>query len=158
MPKVKPKTKYVPSPKIGVIASYDYVKRKDVQVVDARPSREYSVGAVPGSKSIPYDSVMDGEKIKDQAALGKLFADLNRDKPLVVYSNDGIKASLLWYAMKLEGYDPLLYAGDNWATNLLKSDPETGKSLADPVLAPAPVSSDSSIIPSGSGGSKPKCH
>jgi len=36
---VKPKTKYTPSPKIDLIASYDYVKRKDVQVVDARPPR-----------------------------------------------------------------------------------------------------------------------
>jgi 3-mercaptopyruvate sulfurtransferase SseA len=99
---VKPKTKYAPSPKIDIIASYDYVKRKDVQVVDARPSREYSVGSVPGSKNIPYDMVLDGEKIKDQAVLGNLFADLSRDKPVAVYLNDGIKASVLWYALKLE--------------------------------------------------------
>jgi len=139
---VRPKTKYAPSPKIDVIASYDYVKRKDVQVVDARPSREYCVGSVPGSKNIPYDMVLDGEKIKDQAVLGTLFADLSRDKPVTVYSNDGIKASVLWYALKLEGYNPSLYAGDNWATNLLKNDEGAGKSQAESGLATTPVSSD----------------
>ena len=139
---VRPKTKYAPSPKIDVIASYDYVKRKDVQVVDARPSREYCVGSVPGSKNIPYDMVLDGEKIKDQAVLGTLFADLSRDKPVTVYSNDGIKASVLWYALKLEGYNPRLYAGDNWAANLLKNDGGAGKSQAKSGLATTPVSSD----------------
>ena len=155
---VKPKTKYAPSPKIDVIASYDYIKRKDVQVVDARPSREYSVGSVPGSKNIPYDTVLDGEKIKNQAVLGTLFADLSRDKPVAVYSNDSIKASVLWYALKLEGYNPSLYAGDNWATNLLKNDEGAGKSQAESGLATTPVSSDGSVVPGGSGGSTPKCH
>ncbi|VVB64224.1 Rhodanese-like domain protein [uncultured archaeon] len=157
-PTVKPKTKYTPSPKIDLIASYDYVKRKDVQVVDARPSREYSVGSVHGSKNIPYDMVLDGEKIKDQAVLGTLFAELSRDKPVAVYSNDGIKASLLWYALKLEGYNTSLYAGDNWATNLLEHDEGAGKSLAESGLATTPVSSDGSVVPNGSGGSTPKCH
>ncbi len=154
----KPKTKYIPSPKINIIASYDYVKREDVQVVDARPSREYSVGAVAGSKNIPYDTVLDGERIKDQALLGNLFSGLSNDKPLVVYSNDGIKASLLWYAMKLEGYDPRLYAGDNWAINLLKSDGGAERSQSEHEPATATISSGGSVVPGSSSGSRPKCH
>ena len=126
--------------------------------MDVRPPREYSVGSVPGSKNIPYNMVLDGEKIKDQAVLGTLFADLSRDKPVAVYSNDGIKASVLWYALKLEGYNAGLYEGDNWATNLLKSDEKAGKSLEESGLATTPISSDGSVVPSGSGGSMPKCH
>ncbi|NMB84756.1 MAG: hypothetical protein GYA29_00725 [Methanothrix sp.] len=157
-PAAKPKTKYIPSPRTDIIASYDYVKRDDVLVVDARPSREYSIGAVAGSKNIPYDTVLDGEKIKDQALLGDLFADLSKDKPLVVYSNDGIKASLIWYAMKLEGYDPRLYAGDNWAANLLKSDGGSERLQSEDEPDAATIGTGSSVVPVSSGGSGPKCH
>jgi 3-mercaptopyruvate sulfurtransferase SseA len=156
VPAVFPKTSYVQAPKSDLIASYDYIKRKDVQVVDARTSNEYKVGSIPGTKNIPSDAVLDGKKIKDESALRDLFAGLRRDKPVVVYSNTGIKASLLWYALEQEGYDSRLYAGDNWAENLQKNNGDDDVSQVKTPLAP--TSSPASVIPSGSVGSKPSCH
>lgn len=156
VPVVLPQTIYLPALKSDLIASYNYVKRKDVQVVDARSYKEYLVGSIPGSENIPYNSILDSGKIKDGAALQDLFAGLRRDKPVVVYSNAGIKASLLWYALELEGYNSRLYAGDNWAANLLKNDGDDGESQAE--NAQAPASSPASVIPSSSAGAKPSCH
>jgi thiosulfate/3-mercaptopyruvate sulfurtransferase len=156
VPAVLPQTSYLPAIRSDLIASYNYLKGKDVQVVDARSFKEYLVGSIPGSQNIPYNSVLDSGKIKDGAALKDLFAGLHKDKPVAVYSNSGIKASLLWYALELQGYDSRLYAGDNWPENLLKNDGYEGKSQAE--TAPASASSPESVIPSGSAGSKPSCH
>jgi thiosulfate/3-mercaptopyruvate sulfurtransferase len=156
MPAVLVQKSYLPVLRPDLIASYEYVMGKDVQVVDARSSKEYLVGSIPGSQNIPFDSVLDRGKIKDEAALMDLFAGLRKDKPVAVYSNSGVKASLLWYALELGGYDSRVYAGDNWAENLLKNNGEDGKIQAE--TAPAPTSSPAPIISSGSSGSKPSCH
>jgi thiosulfate/3-mercaptopyruvate sulfurtransferase len=155
-PAILAQTSYLPALRPDLIASYGYVKGKDVQVVDARSSEEYLVGSLPGSKNIPYDSVLDRGKIKDEAALMDLFAGLRKDEPVAVYSNSGIKASLLWYALELQGYESRLYAGDTWAENLLKRNGEDGKSQAEATVAPA--GSPTLVIPRGSLGSKPRCH
>jgi thiosulfate/3-mercaptopyruvate sulfurtransferase len=155
-PAILARTSYLPALRPDFIASYEYVKGKDVQVVDARSSKEYLVGSLPGSKSIPYDSVLDGGKIKDEAALKDLFAGLRKDKTVAVYSNSGIKASLLWYVLELQGYESRLYAGDNWAENLLKNNEEDGKSQTEATIAPA--GSPALGKPSGPLGSKPSCH
>jgi len=155
VPVILPRTSYLPAPKSDLIASYSYLKGKDVQVVDARSSKEYSVGSIPGSENIPYNSVLDNGKIKNGAALKDLFLGLGKDKPIAVYSNSGIKASLLWYALEQEGYNSRLYAGDNWAENLLKNDGNDGTSQA----GTAPVSDNSSELAApSSAGSKPSCH
>ena len=155
VPVVLPRTSYLPAPKSDLIASYSYLKGKDVQVVDARSSKEYSVGSIPGSENIPYNSVLDNGKIKNGAALKDLFSGLGKDKPIAVYSNSGLKASLLWYALKQERYNSRLYAGDNWAENLLKNDGNDGKLQAE--AAPASDNSPAVAAPS-SAGSKPSCH
>jgi thiosulfate/3-mercaptopyruvate sulfurtransferase len=154
-PVVLPRTSYLPAPKSDLIATYSYLKGEDFQVVDARSSKEYLVGSLPGSENIPYNSVLDNGKIKNGAALKDLFTGLGKDKPIAVYSNSELKASLLWYALKQEGYNSRLYAGDNWAENLLKNDGNDGKSQAG--TAPASDNSPALAAPS-SGGAKPSCH
>ena len=42
------------------------------------------------------------------------FSDLGKDKPVVVYSEDGLNASLVWYALQLMGYDSSLYTWNDW--------------------------------------------
>lgn len=159
-PEVRSKAKYTPVPKSDLIASYSYVKGEDIQVVDARPSKEYATGSLPGSKNVPYDKILNGGKIKEEPALKDLFAGLSKDKPVAVYSNAEAKASLVWYALELEGFNSRLYAGDSWSINLLRNDraPGTGTSQAKP--APAPASSANPFSPSSSSGSggAPKCH
>jgi len=66
VPVVLPMTSYLPAPKSDLIASYSYLKGKDVQVVDARSSKEYLVGSLPGSENIPYNYVLDNGKIKNR--------------------------------------------------------------------------------------------
>ncbi|HWQ20723.1 MAG TPA: rhodanese-like domain-containing protein [Methanotrichaceae archaeon] len=126
LPEQKPATLYTPLPETDLIASYSYLKGNDVQVVDARPSEEYAVGSIAGSISVPYDAVIDSRKIKRGALLSSLFTGLKKDKPVAVYSNSGIEASIVWYALKLEGYHPKFYAGDDWSANLITKDGEPG--------------------------------
>jgi thiosulfate/3-mercaptopyruvate sulfurtransferase len=155
-PSILPQTSYLPALKSDLIGTYDYVKGKDVQVVDARSSKEYLVGSIPSSQNIPYDSVLDRGKIKDEAALKDLFSSLRKDEPVAVYSNSGLKASLLWYALELRGYDSKLYAGDNWAENLLKNNGEDNKIQA--AATAAPTSLPAISVSRGPSGLKPNCH
>lgn len=155
-PSILPQTSYLPALRSDLIASYDYIKGKDVQVVDARSSKEYLVGSIPSSQNIPYDSVLDHGKIKDEAALKDLFSSLRKDEPVAVYSNSGLKASLLWYALELRGYDSRLYAGDNWAENLREDNGEDNKIQAAATAAPASLPAIG--VSRGPSGLKPNCH
>jgi len=58
--------------------------------------------------------VLDGKRIKDEAALKRVFAVLSKERPVVVYTNTGIKASVEWFVLKLMGYDAKLYSWQDW--------------------------------------------
>jgi len=36
---------------------------------------------------------------------------------VVVFTNTGLKASVVWFALELMGYDAKLYAFQNWVAN-----------------------------------------
>ena len=120
-PTAKSPTDYMPAPKTDLIANFESLDGDGTQVVDARPSEEYSVESIPGSRNIPYDSVMDDGRIKGGAELADLFSGIERDEPVAVYSDDAFHASAVWYALKREGYDPRIFAGDDWSTNLVNN-------------------------------------
>ncbi len=61
--------------------------------MDARTSDEFGAESIPGSINIPYESVLDGIRIKDEDDLKELFSSLSKDKPVVVYIDTGVKAS-----------------------------------------------------------------
>lgn len=126
-PTVRSSTDYIPVPRSDIIATFEYIKVDGIQVVDARSSREYSVGSISGSRNIPHDAVLNGGGIKGEAELVDLFSGLERDKPVVVYTNDAFDASVVWYVLKRMGYDAHLYAGDDWLANLVEVEelPET---------------------------------
>ena len=42
------------------------------------------------------------------------LSDLEKDKPVVVYSEDELNASLVWYALQLMGYNSSLYTWNDW--------------------------------------------
>ncbi len=113
-PAVLPPKVYTPAIKPELLANYDYVKSGIAQVIDARTVEEFEAGSITGSVNIPYDNVLDGKRLKDEASLRTLFSSLSKDKPVVVYTNTGVKGSMLWFALNLLGYDARLYSWQDW--------------------------------------------
>lgn len=113
-PSVLPKAVYIPTIKPDLLATYDYMKSGSAQIVDGRTIEEFEAGSIAGSINIPYDKVLDGKILKDEAALKNLFSGLNKDKPVVVYTNTGVKGSMIWLALNLLGYDARLYSWQDW--------------------------------------------
>ena len=113
-----PSKNYTSTLNSGLLASYEYVRSGSAQVIDARTATEFKAGSIPGSINIPYNQVLDGKRIKDEAALRELFSSLDPNKPIVVYTNTGIKASMIWLALTLLDYDARVYSWMDWQANL----------------------------------------
>ena len=114
---------YSPRASTNFTVAYEFVKSGQAQIIDARTMQEYGSGNIPGSINIPYESILDGKKIKDEALLKRIFATLSKDRPVVVYTNTGMKASVVWFALKMMGYDARLYNYQDWVANQeLKGD------------------------------------
>ncbi len=43
-----------------------------------------------------------------------VFSRLAKDKPIVVYSSDYSRSSLVWYALQLMGYEASIYTWEDW--------------------------------------------
>jgi thiosulfate/3-mercaptopyruvate sulfurtransferase len=115
--RVKPSKNYVLQFNPDFSASYNEVKTGQVQVVDARSSLEYAMGSIPGSINIPYNSLIQNSRIKDESELKKIFMGLNPDRPVVIYTDTGIKASVVWFTLELMGYKAKLYSWQDWLAN-----------------------------------------
>ncbi len=115
---VRPATNYTLELNLEFVGSYEYVKSGQAQLVDARTPQEFNVSSIPNAINIPYDRVLDNKKrIKNETALKSVFIGLDKDKPVVVFTNTGIKASVVWFALELMGYNAKLYAYQNWLDN-----------------------------------------
>jgi len=114
---VRPITNYTPKFNPEFIASYEYVKSGKAQIVDARPFQDFNTSSIPGAINIPYDNVIENRTIKSEAALKDVFAGLNRSKPVVVFTDTGIKASVVWFALELMGYEVKIYSWQDWLNN-----------------------------------------
>lgn len=101
-----------------LMATYDFVHSGNAQIIDARSATEFKAGAIPGAINMPYSMVLDGKRLKDEAALKELFSSLREDQPVVVYTNTGVKASMVWFALKLLDYDAKIYTWLDWKSNL----------------------------------------
>ena len=116
-PATRPKSDYKPKLRPELLATYDFVKNNHAQIVDARTPQDRSVGSIPGSINITYDLVLEKDKLKDRNALGLLFSGLNKDRPVVVYTATGVKASMVCFALELMGYKASLYTWNDWLTH-----------------------------------------
>jgi thiosulfate/3-mercaptopyruvate sulfurtransferase len=101
----RPKADYAFLQKPELLVTQEETKKGGFQLVDARSLREFGSESIPGSINIPYDSVMINGRIKDEAALEILFSGIRKEKPVVVYTTSGVKASLVWFALEIMGYD-----------------------------------------------------
>lgn len=118
-PYVRPATTYtVQRIRSELLATNDYVKNADVQIVDSRTFDAFGQGSIPGALNIPYDSVLENGRLKDEAELASVFAGLTKDKPVVVYANTEFKASMVWFALRMMGYDARIYTWNDWLKNL----------------------------------------
>jgi len=100
--------------KPDVMADYEYVKSGQAQIVDARPFVEFGQGRIPGSVALDPANIIKGDKIKNGDDLSYVFNRLSKDKPIIVYSSDYSRSSLVWYALQLMGYEASLYTWEDW--------------------------------------------
>ncbi|OPY51823.1 MAG: putative thiosulfate sulfurtransferase [Methanosaeta sp. PtaU1.Bin060] len=131
-PSVLQAKNYTPTLKPELLATYEYVLSGTPQIVDARTSMEFEMGSIPGAVNIPYENVLTGKRIKDEAALRQLFSSLAKDRPVVVYTNTGVKASMVWFALETLGYDARLYSWQNWQAQQPRLNIALRKATADP--------------------------
>lgn len=126
---------YIPMLKPELLATYDYVRNGQAQIVDARTVEEFEAGSIPGAVNIPYESVLDGKRIKNEASLKELFAGLAQDRPVIVYTSTGVKATIVWFALSLLGYDSRVYSWQDW----LDHQPKINISLKEATANPNPA-------------------
>lgn len=105
---------YKPMAKSDLIADYKYVKSGQAQIVDARPFVEFGKGRIPGSVALDPSNIIKGDRIKNADALNMVFSRLSKDKPIVVYSSDYSRSSLVWFALQLMGYKTSIYTWEDW--------------------------------------------
>jgi thiosulfate/3-mercaptopyruvate sulfurtransferase len=109
-----PKAEYRPAIKADIIADYEYVMSGKAQIVDVRPFEDFGQGRIAGSTALDPSNVIKGEKIKESTDLGTVFSRLEKDKPIVVYSDDYSRSSLVWYALQLMGFQARIYTWEDW--------------------------------------------
>lgn len=109
-----PGIEYRPEIKPEVMADYEYVKSGQAQIVDARPFADFGKGRIGGSTALDPANIIKGDRIKDGRDLSLVFGRLSKDRPIVVYSSDYSRSSLVWYAMQLMGYDASIYTWEDW--------------------------------------------
>ncbi|HWQ19448.1 MAG TPA: rhodanese-like domain-containing protein, partial [Methanotrichaceae archaeon] len=126
-PAKRPATSYDPRPRLDLLAAYDYVKSGMPQIIDARPTQEYlgAGGAIPGSVNIPSDLVADSDRIKSEDELKEVFSGISKDRPVVVYTNTGVKASVVWFALELQGYEAELYSVQDYLSHKRQKNSNT---------------------------------
>ena len=105
---------YKPVVKSDLMADYEYVKSGQAQIVDARPFVDFGKGRIPGSVALDPSNIIKADRIKNADALNMVFSRLSKDKPIVVYSSDYSRSSLVWFALQLMGYNTSLYTWEDW--------------------------------------------
>jgi thiosulfate/3-mercaptopyruvate sulfurtransferase len=113
----RPEANYTPSVRQELLADYKNVTSGSALIVDARPFMEFSKARIPTSISMDFTKVLENGKIKNRDALTNVFSGLAKNKPVIVYSSDYNRASLLWYALQLMGYNAKIYTWQDWAVH-----------------------------------------
>jgi thiosulfate/3-mercaptopyruvate sulfurtransferase len=118
--KISPHSHYIPMFNPDLIASYDYVKSGKAEIVDARYFLEFNASTIPGAINIQSDMILYNGSFQNETALKEVFDVIAKDKPVVVFSNNAIKASVVWFVLKMRDYDAKLYTWRDWLANQVK--------------------------------------
>lgn len=77
-------------------------------IVDARTEAEFAKGHIPGSVNVPYEQLLNKDLTFKTSLELKVLYDgkkITQDKKVLVYSNAGVRSSLIWFALsELLGY------------------------------------------------------
>ncbi len=122
---------YSSSPRHGYLADYDEVAGGS-QLVDARDFQDFAFGKIGNAVHISYEDVLDQGRIRDGEDLTALFVGLDKSEHVVVYSKAGAKASMVWYALQLMGYDAGIYTLNDWTVHQSSTTVELVEAHADP--------------------------
>lgn len=133
----RPKAEYIPHIRPELLATYEYVVTGGAQIVDARPANAYELGSIPGAINMPYENVLVNDSMMPKEMLNEHFRDLDKNRSVVVYTNIGVEAALLWFALNESGYDARLYTWRDW----LENQPKFPYELAEVSAQPNPVRS-----------------
>ena len=131
----RPKAEYIPHIRPELLATYEYVVTGGAQIVDARPANAYELGSIPVAINIPYENVLVNDSMMPKEMLNEHFLDLDKNRSVVVYTNIGVEAALLWFALNESGYDARLYTWRDW----LENQPKFPYELAEVSAQPNPV-------------------
>lgn len=135
---VRPRAEFHPQFRQGAVVDYPKVREllaDHAQVLDARSAGRFSgaapeprpglsSGHMPGSISVPFTELADGDRMKSAEALREIFAakgvDLNR--PITTTCGSGVTAAVVKLGLELAGAkDVTLYDG-SWAEYAQKPD------------------------------------
>jgi len=100
---------YNASPKIELLADYDYVISGRAQPVDARDFLEWGETRIDNATWISSEGVLADGRLRRGEELNATFARLEKGRPVVVYSDDIREASVVWFALRVMGYDARIY-------------------------------------------------
>lgn len=110
------------------LVNVEYVRKNlnnpDVILIDARAADRFrgenetldpKAGHIPGAISKPFSENLDGKKFKSPNELKERFADIPKDKEIIVYCGSGVSANHNLIALKEAGISGAkLYAG-SWS-------------------------------------------
>jgi thiosulfate/3-mercaptopyruvate sulfurtransferase len=111
---VRSPVSYAPLPRDELLADYDYVKSGKAQMVDARSFQEFGKSRILNATFISPESVLEEGRLKNGTDLRDTFARLNSSRAAVVYSDDIYRASVVWFALQLMGFDARIYSWQDW--------------------------------------------
>lgn len=118
-------------PEVKADAAYvlEHLHQPGTAVLDVRTAKSYSgepdngmprAGRIPSAQSLPFEVLFDDKgELKDRSAIADLFAAAGA-KPgtqVVSYCYVGQRATMVWFAARLLGFDAKMYDGswEEWS-------------------------------------------
>ncbi len=105
-PTMVKKANFTPKVNSGIIITTADVKKGGVQLIDARSAAEFngsdgkSKGHMPGAINIENKKIMnDDGTLKPAAELTKIFAGIDKTKPVVLYCETSVRAGIMYLAL-----------------------------------------------------------
>ena len=118
-------------PEVKADAAYvlAHLHQAGTALLDVRTAKSYAgeadngmprAGRIPGSQSLPFEVLFDDKgELKDRAAIANLFAAAGArpGMQVVSYCYVGQRATMVWFAARLLGFDAKMYDGswDEWS-------------------------------------------
>lgn len=102
---------------------FEHLDEATLRLIDARNPPEYdgisaaSTGHIPGADNVTWSRNLDDGFFLEPEALAALYADLDldADDQIVVYCSTGYRGAMLYYVLRLLGYENVALYDGSWA-------------------------------------------